>query len=75
MDKRGVLEISMTPHQRLIRVFQRKEVDRLPIRIRGVDPLFPREDWRILYDLVEKCELEINKKLVSCRIGVSFSVL
>ena len=51
--------MSMTPRQRLIRVFQRKEVDRLPIRIWGVDPLFPRKDWQILYDLVEKYELEI----------------
>ena len=49
----------MTCRERLIRIFQRKPVDRLPIRICGADPLFPREDWKILYELIEKYELEI----------------
>ena len=51
----------MTCRERLIRVFQKKEIDRLPIRIWGVDPLFPsvRDDWKFFYDLVEKYQLEI----------------
>ncbi|MCM8825700.1 MAG: hypothetical protein NC937_06135 [Candidatus Omnitrophica bacterium] len=50
----------MTPRERLIRVFKRMDVDRMPIRLWGVDPMFPvRDDWAILYQLTEKYELEI----------------
>ncbi|MCM8764922.1 MAG: hypothetical protein NC830_06165, partial [Candidatus Omnitrophica bacterium] len=50
----------MTPRERLIRVFKRMEVDRMPIRLWGVDPMFPvRDDWALLYHLTEKYELEI----------------
>ncbi|MCM8817441.1 MAG: hypothetical protein NC913_08050 [Candidatus Omnitrophica bacterium] len=50
----------MTPRGRLIRVFRCQEVDRMPIRLWGVDPMFPdRDDWKLLYQLTEKYELEI----------------
>jgi len=50
----------MTCRERLKMVFQKKTPDRLPIRIWGVDPLYPqREDWSILYELIEKYDLEI----------------
>lgn len=50
----------MTPRERLIRVFKNQEIDRMPIRLWGVDPMFPtRQDWKLLYELTEKYELEI----------------
>lgn len=49
----------MTCRERLIAVFRKQPVDRLPIRIWGVDPLYPREDWKILYELIEKYDIEI----------------
>ncbi|MGC8804951.1 MAG: uroporphyrinogen decarboxylase family protein [Candidatus Ratteibacteria bacterium] len=50
----------MTPRERLIRVFQCLDVDRMPIRLWGVDPLFSvRDDWKSLIELTEKYELEI----------------
>lgn len=50
----------MTPRERLIRVFKCQELDRMPIRLWGVDPIDScRRDWKVLYDLTEKYELEI----------------
>ncbi|MCM8769787.1 MAG: hypothetical protein NC911_09030 [Candidatus Omnitrophica bacterium] len=49
----------MTCRERLIRVFKRQEVDRMPIRLWGVDPLTPRDDWATLYCLIEKYDLEM----------------
>jgi len=49
----------MTCRERLLRVFKRQETDRMPIRLWGVDPLNPRDDWKVLYQLIEKYELEI----------------
>lgn len=50
----------MTPRERLIKVFKCQEVDRMPVRLWGVDPMFPeRQDWNLLYQLTEKYELEI----------------
>lgn len=50
----------MTPRERLIRVFKRQDIDRMPVRLWGVDPLFPvRSDWKVLYELTEKYDLEI----------------
>jgi len=50
----------MTARERLIRVFKNQEVDRMPVRLWGVDPANPvREDWKVLYELTEKYELEI----------------
>jgi len=44
----------------LIRVFRCEDIDRMPVRIWGVDPLFPvRKDWKLLYQLTEEYELEI----------------
>jgi len=52
----------LTGRERLIRAFKRLEVDRMPIRIWGVDPFFPRQDWRPLYELIEKYQLEIFRE-------------
>ncbi len=50
----------MTSKERLIRVFKNQEIDRMPIRLWGVDPMFPdRQDWKVLYDITEEYELEI----------------
>ncbi|HOJ31857.1 MAG TPA: uroporphyrinogen decarboxylase family protein [bacterium] len=50
----------MTPRERLIRVFKCLDVDRMPIRLWGVDPMFPvRDDWQPLIELTEKYQLEI----------------
>ncbi|HOK81112.1 MAG TPA: uroporphyrinogen decarboxylase family protein [bacterium] len=50
----------MTPRERLIRVFQCLDVDRMPIRLWGVDPMFPvRDDWKPLIELTEKHQIEI----------------
>lgn len=49
----------MTHRERLLRVFRREPIDRMPVRIWGVDPMFPRQGWEPLYELVEKYDLEI----------------
>ncbi len=48
----------MTHRERLKRVFKCKEVDRMPIRIWGVSPIFPLEKYKELVKLVEKYDLE-----------------
>ncbi|MGC8977171.1 MAG: uroporphyrinogen decarboxylase family protein [Candidatus Ratteibacteria bacterium] len=48
----------MTHRERLKRVFKCKEVDRMPIRIWGVSPVFPSEKFKPLCELVEKYDLE-----------------
>ncbi|HOK56387.1 MAG TPA: uroporphyrinogen decarboxylase family protein [bacterium] len=40
------------------RVFKCEEVDRMPIRIWGVSPVFPTENFKPLCELVEKYDLE-----------------
>ncbi|MBT4814111.1 MAG: hypothetical protein HON70_00350, partial [Lentisphaerae bacterium] len=47
--------------ERLKRVFRCEPVDRMPIRIWGVDPMFPakRAGWEHLYEMTEKHELDI----------------
>lgn len=51
---------SMSSRERLLRVFRRQEVDRMPIRLWGVDPMFPedRPSWQPLYELAEKYALD-----------------
>ncbi len=49
----------MTSRERLKRVFNRQDTDRMPVRIWGVDPMFPRDDWKDLYEWTEKYELDI----------------
>ncbi|MCX7917063.1 MAG: hypothetical protein N2589_02925 [bacterium] len=48
----------MTHRERLKRVFKCEEVDRMPIRIWGVSPIFPFENFKPLCELVEKYDLE-----------------
>ncbi|MCM8771744.1 MAG: hypothetical protein NC922_01505 [Candidatus Omnitrophica bacterium] len=48
----------MTHRERLKRVFKCKEVDRMPIRIWGVSPVFLNENFKPLYELVIKYDLE-----------------
>ena len=52
----------LSGRERLKRVFKRLEVDRMPARIWGTDPLFPKKGWQPLYELTEKHELEIIRE-------------
>jgi len=47
--------------ERLKRTFLCQPTDRMPVRIWGVDPMFPsdRRGWDVLYQLVERHELDI----------------
>lgn len=51
----------LSSRERLLRVFRREPLDRLPIRIWGVDPMSrsARPSYAPLYDLVERHELDI----------------
>lgn len=49
----------MTCRERLKRAFKCQDTDRMPVRLWGVDPLFPRDDWKQLYEWTEKYELDI----------------
>ncbi|MCM8803743.1 MAG: hypothetical protein NC833_00615 [Candidatus Omnitrophica bacterium] len=48
----------MTHRERLKRAFKCKEVDRMPIRIWGVSPIFQIEKFKLLCELVIKYDLE-----------------
>ncbi len=48
----------MTHRQRLKRVFKCQQVDRMPIRIWGVSPIFQTENFKPLCELVVKYDLE-----------------
>ncbi len=47
--------------ERLQRVFRQEPTDRMPVRIWGIDPMFPsgRPTWKPLYELAEKYELDV----------------
>lgn len=47
--------------ERLLRVFHQEPTDRMPVRIWGIDPMFPsgRPSWKPLYELAEKYELDV----------------
>ena len=47
--------------ERLKRVFRCEPIDRMPVRIWGVDPMFPAGDdsWKPLYAMTEEHELDI----------------
>ncbi|NCO34515.1 MAG: hypothetical protein AUJ92_13455 [Armatimonadetes bacterium CG2_30_59_28] len=54
----------MTPlsgRERLLRVFRQQDVDRMPLRIWGVDPMFPSENptWAPLCELTEDYQIDI----------------
>lgn len=51
----------LSSRERLRRVFRCQPVDRMPIRLWGVDPMFRHRDprWEPLYELVERYELDI----------------
>jgi len=52
---------TLSSRERLLRVFRRQPVDRMPVRIWGVDPLLRRGDatWEPLYELVEQYEIDL----------------
>lgn len=54
---------ALSSRERLLRVFRQQSTDRMPIRLWGVDPMFPstRSSWEPLYELVEKYELDIMR--------------
>jgi len=51
----------LTCRERLKRVFRCEPVDRMPVRIWGVDPMFPanRIGWEHLYEMTERHELDL----------------
>ncbi len=55
---------TMSGRERLMRVLQQQETDRIPIWLWGVDPMFPsgRPSWDPLYELVEKHKLDIMRR-------------
>ncbi len=52
---------ALSSRERLLRVFRCQAIDRLPIRIWGVDPMFPSSDptWQPLYEMTEQHALDI----------------
>lgn len=52
---------TLSSRVRLARVFRRQAVDRMPVRLWGVDPMFPpdRPSYRPVFDLVDRHELDI----------------
>lgn len=51
----------LSSRERLKRVFRCEPVDRMPVRIWGVDPMFPYGDpsWEPLYEMTERYKLDI----------------
>ncbi|NPV45774.1 MAG: hypothetical protein HPY69_02350 [Armatimonadetes bacterium] len=51
---------TMSCRERLHRAFHCEPTDRLPVRLWGVDPMFPRADetWKPLYELCERYDLD-----------------
>ena len=51
----------LSSRERLLRVFRQEPTDRMPVRIWGVDPMFPsnRPSWKPLYEMAEKHELDV----------------
>lgn len=51
----------LSSRERMLRVFRREATDRVPIRLWGVDPMFPptRPSYAPLYELVERHELDL----------------
>jgi len=60
-DARRQTMRSLSGRERLLRVFRRQDLDRLPIRLWGVDPMFPSGNptWEPLYELVEEYQVDI----------------
>jgi|ETNmetMinimDraft_30_1059905.scaffolds.fasta_scaffold00853_2 hypothetical protein len=52
---------TLSSRERLLRVFRRQPLDRMPIRLWGVDPISPssRPSYHVLDDLVEQHELDL----------------
>lgn len=56
------MPVTLSSRERLTRAFHCQPTDRLPVRLWGVDPLFPREnrpDWQPLYELSEQYGLDV----------------
>ena len=47
--------------ERLLRTFRQESTDRMPVRIWGLDPMFPssQPSWKPLYEMAEKYELDV----------------
>ena len=48
----------LSSRERLLRVFRQESTDRMPVRIWGVDSMFPssRPSWKPLYEIAEEYE-------------------
>ncbi len=51
----------LTGRERLLRVMKQQETDRMPVRIWGVDPMFPSSNptWQPLNEIVEEFQVDI----------------
>ena len=49
--------------ERLMRVFRQQPTDRMPVRIWGIDPMFPssRASWAPLYEMAVKHDLDVMR--------------
>ena len=55
---------ALSSRERLLRTFRREPVDRMPVRIWGIDPIArsAKESWQPLYDLTEEYELDLIRQ-------------
>ncbi len=51
----------LSSRERLLRVFRREPTDRMPVRIWGIDPMFPssQTSWQPLYEMAEEYSLDV----------------
>jgi hypothetical protein len=55
---------TLSSRERLKRVFRCQPVDRMPVRLWGVDPMFPGGDvsWRPLFEMTDQFELDLYRE-------------